>query len=224
MNIDTSTIFSMIFSNIFNIVKEVWFLLPILVIVWFFRTPRGKGIFGELIVNSRIKNSLDNNEYHLIKDVTLQSQGGTTQIDHIVLSKYGLFVIETKNMSGWIFGDEKQKYWTQVIYKKKNKFQNPLHQNYKHIKTLQELLNVNEDTIHSVIVFIGDSKFKTQMPPNVLQGDYINYIKSFTEPIFSDTYISNLKNKIENNRLKRGFKTNREHVKNVQKIVKSKST
>ena len=93
--------------------------------------------------------------YHLIKNVTFPTEDGTTQIDHVIVSIYGIFVIETKNYKGWIFGREKQKEWTQQIYKTKNKFQNPLRQNYKHTKTLEKLLNLSDKEIYSVIVFIG---------------------------------------------------------------------
>lgn len=55
-------------------------------------------------------------------------------IDHVVISKYGVFVIETKNYRGWIIGNEKSEYWTQVIYKRKERLYNPIKQNYGHIK------------------------------------------------------------------------------------------
>ena len=68
-------------------------------------------------------------------------------------------------MKGWIFGSANQKQWTQQIFKHKSKFQNPLHQNYKHVKTLEDLLligsNAKNDSVFSVIIFIGDSTFKT---------------------------------------------------------------
>jgi hypothetical protein len=50
-----------------------------------------------------------------------------------------VFVVETKNMKGWIFGSATQPFWTQKIFRSNYKFQNPLHQNYKHVKTLQAL-------------------------------------------------------------------------------------
>ena len=132
-----------------------------------FRSAWFKGIFGEFIVNLSAKLLLDGNEYHLIKNVTLPTETGTTQIDHIIVSKYGVFVVETKNMKGWIFGSINQKTWTQKIYKHTTKFQNPLRQNYKHTKTLESLLGLTDKQIYSVIVFIGDSTFKTDMPENV---------------------------------------------------------
>ncbi len=74
----------------------------------------------------------------MLNDLTLpDGEGATTQIDHLLLSPFGVFVIETKNYKGWIFGSERQKQWTQKIYKKSFKFQNPIHQNYKHMKVLE---------------------------------------------------------------------------------------
>jgi hypothetical protein len=118
----------------------------------------------------------------LFHDVTLDSARGPTQIDHIVLSRFGVFVIETKNYKGWIFGDAKSKQWTQTLYRKKSKFQNPLRQNYKHVKAIQSFLSVESRCVHSVVVFVGDSKFKTYLPENVttLRG-LVPYIRSKRE-------------------------------------------
>ena len=80
--------------------------------------PYLKGKAGELTVAAHAKLYL-NERYALLNDLTLpDGQAGTTQIDHILLSPYGIFVIETKNYAGWIFGSEWQKAWTQKIYKK----------------------------------------------------------------------------------------------------------
>lgn len=178
---------------------------------------------GEFIVNFSAKWLLDKNQYHLIKNVTLPTEDGTTQIDHIIVSIFGIFVVETKNMKGWIFGGQNQKTWTQKIYKHSSKFQNPLHQNYKHIKTLESLLGLDERQLHSVIVFIGDSTFKTEMPENVTYGDgYAKYIKSKTTPVLTEQQVAEIKKKIENGRRSSSFRTNREHVKHVKNIVAAK--
>ncbi|WP_163009979.1 nuclease-related domain-containing protein, partial [Pseudomonas viridiflava] len=102
--------------------------------------------------------------------VTLDTADGTTQIDHVFISPFGIFVLETKNMSGWIFGREKQPQWTQKIYRRTYKFQNPLRQNYKHLKALEATLGVSLEHLHSVVSFVGESTFKTAMPANVTQG------------------------------------------------------
>lgn len=137
---------------------------------------------------------LNPNTYHLIKNVTLPTDDGSTQIDHIIVSKFGVFVVETKNMKGWIFGNPKQRMWTQKLYKHSSKFQNPLHQNYKHVQTLVSVLGLNDDQVHSVIVFVGDSKFKTELPENVTNGlSYVKYIKSKKSPVLTSMQIIKIK-------------------------------
>jgi hypothetical protein len=131
-------------------------------------------------------------------------------------------------MKGWIFGNEKQKQWTQQIFKHKSKFQNPLLQNYKHVKTLGDLLfigsNAKNDSIFSVIIFIGDSTFKTKMPDNVrFARGGIEYIKSKTDAIFNGDEVANIIEQVESGRFERGFKTNRQHTKHVREIIEEKS-
>lgn len=175
------------------------------------------------MVNVSARLFLGKDQYHLIKNVTLPIEDGSTQIDHIIVSEYGVFVVETKNMKGWIFGSPHQKQWTQKIYKHSQKFQNPLHQNYKHVKVLQDLLSLEGSQIHSIIVFIGDSTFKTPMPDNVTYGGgYLRYIKSKTEAMLSPSEVTKIIAQIETGRLERTFKTNRNHVRHVKQIVEEK--
>jgi len=203
-------------SAIINAFMNLWYLIPLFFVIAFFKSRYFKGKMGEAFVNSAINRKLDKTQYHLIKDATLPTPDGTTQVDHIIVSKFGIFVIETKNMKGWIFGGKNQKTWTQSIYKNKNKFQNPLHQNYKHIKTLENLLDLSNDKFHSIVVFIGDSTFKTKMPENVLSGGYTDYIKSKDTILFTDNEVEKVIEQIESDRYERGYKTNREHVKHLK--------
>ena len=120
-------------------------------------------------------------------------------------------------MKGWIFGSQDDDEWTQQIYKHQNKFQNPLRQNYRHAKALEEILGLMPNKIFSVIVFVGDSTFKTVMPENVTYaGGYINYIKSKTEPLFGDFEVADIIKKIEDYRLNPGLKTHKLHVQNLK--------
>ncbi len=216
MTIDYSTILT-------GFLTSYWYFIPILILIALLKTPWFKGIIGEFQVNLAAKLFLNKNDYHLIKNVTLPTDDGTTQIDHIIVSKYGIFVIETKNLKGWIFGGEKQRTWTQKIYKHSTKFQNPLHQNYKHTKTLQACLNVSEDKIFSLVVFVGDSTFKTEMPDNVTYaGGYVRYIKSKNEPLLSEFEVSDVVKIIESGRLTPSMKTNRDHVAHVKSVVEDK--
>lgn len=195
-----------------------------MLIVSVFKSRWLKGVFGEFLVN-RLLYKLPESDYTLIKDVTLPTSDGTTQVDHSVVSKYGIFVVETKNMKGWIFGSARQKQWTQKIYRHSSKFQNPLHQNYKHIKALETLLGCSEDHLHSVIVFIGDSTFKTEMPPNVTYArGSIRYIQQFNEVVFSDKDYARLTESINQIKLKRGVITDLKHRKHVKEVVASKAS
>ena len=145
-----------------------------------------KGFSGELQSTLAKKVFLDFNVYEDINNVTLATSNGTTQVDHIIVSRFGIFVVETKNMSGWIFGDEKSPQWTQSMPGgKRFQFQNPLHQNNKHVKVLQEFRGIEDEKIFSVVMFWGEAEFKTPMPPNVMTHGYVPYIKSKCDVLFT---------------------------------------
>lgn len=195
---------------------SIWYLAPLVILLILFKTPYFKGKIGELTVNLSVIFKLDSKRYHLLKDVTLHSIDGTTQIDHIIVSIYGIFVIETKNMKGWIWGSEAQSMWIQKIYKQSNKFQNPIHQNYKHLKTLASILNIEEEKFHSVVVFTGRSKFKTPMPKNVLDRNYTKYIKSKRDVLLSESSVHEIIDRIQSKQLAKSFKANKEHIKRLK--------
>ena len=203
------------------------FLGIIFLVIILAKQPVVKGKIGEIIVTVFLKLMLDKNEYHIINNVTIpDGQGGTTQIDHLVVSKYGIFVIETKNMRGWIYGDEKAAKWTQVIFKVKNSFQNPLRQNYKHISCLAQLLGLPKENFIHVIVFVGSCTLKNsnKLPNNVLShgGQISQFIRSKTVELFDSNQVMTIIDSIKNVQLSRSFKTNREHVKYVKGIVAAK--
>ena len=192
-------------------------LIIITIVIDFFKSPYFKGKAGETLVNLTNNIRLDKSIYSSLTDVTIKlNDNSTTQIDHIIISKFGIFVIETKNMKGWIFGSKEQKKWTQNIYGKKHTFQNPLHQNYRHTKAIEEVLNFNEN-VHSVVTFIGECTFKTDMPHNVfIGGKYINYIKSFRTPIFTTLKVKEIISLLENKSLNKTRSTNNSHISSLK--------
>jgi restriction system protein len=161
-------------------------LLGIYIVIRFLASPTFKGHFGEWMVNRGIR-KLDPALYQHFHDLYLPRPDGqgTTQLDHVIVSPFGIFVIETKNYRGWIFGSEKQGQWTQQIYKRKARFQNPLHQNHLHVRALMDFLNLTESAFHSVVFFIGDCQFKTPMPPNVLNKGLRSWIEARRDSILS---------------------------------------
>jgi len=151
-----------------------------------------KGWFGEKITSAGMWALLDKNEYRRIDDVIVPSSSGTTQIDHVIVSVYGIFVIETKNIKGWIFGSPESDKWTQSIYGNKRQIQNPLKQNYRHVKSLAEYIGLDMEYFKPVVFFIGDCEFKTPMPSNVLNGGLVPYVKDFNNVCLTPQQVSDI--------------------------------
>ena len=161
------------------------------------RSPTVKGARGERRIKSVLARKLPSSEYNIFNDITLPSSYGPTQIDHIVVSRYGVFVIETKNYTGWIFGDAKSRQWTQVVFNEKNRFMNPLRQNYKHTKAVESFFSLGPKYVHSVVVFAGDAKFKTNFPANVIhRGDLYPYIRSKRELLLDTAHVRDIAQKL----------------------------
>ena len=174
------------FSPLALLAPTLFWLLPLAFAIGLLKSPWVKGYLGELLVRLFAHWRLDRQTYRRLHNVTLPTPDGTTQIDHVFLSRYGIFVVETKNLSGWIFGSERQAQWAQKPYRRTFKFQNPLRHNYKHVKVLEAVLGVSAEHLHS-FTFVGGSTFKTEVPANVTQGiGFIRYIKSFQQPVLSD--------------------------------------
>lgn len=207
-----------LFALLLPAFKPLLWLLPFVVIAVVLKSPGFKGKMGERRVQGLISRRLDPAIYRELSDVTLQTERGTTQIDHIYVSPFGILVIETKCMKGWIFGGARQAQWTQSIYGKKHKFQNPLRQNYAHIKALQSVLGLPESVFKSIVVFVGDCTLKTEMPDEVCTySDLIEYIHSIDTPILSEQQMADACDTIQAHRLDQSYRTHREHVRDLRR-------
>ena len=153
----------------------------LLQIVWMIFRARMRGAFGETLLVGVLRRRLEASIYHVLNDIYLPLDDGlTTQIDHVVVSPFGVFVIETKTYKGWIFGNSRDAQWTQALPKRKSRFQNPLRQNYLHVQRLMGLTGLLADVVHSVVAFSGEATFKTKFPPEVMHfADVADYILSF---------------------------------------------
>ena len=87
----------------FSFLIIIAFIALVIYLCWY-NSPKQKGKRGEARIHDVIMQLPD--EYHVLDDVVLPTNRGTTQIDHIVVSKYGVFAIETKNYRGDIYGDD----------------------------------------------------------------------------------------------------------------------
>ena len=198
-------------KSLINPTNIIIFILLILVTVFY---KKIRGFMGEFWVKQELK-KLPKDKYIILNDIMIKSSKGTHQIDHIIISKYGIFVVEMKNYYGLITGEEHQNKWTQHLGKNKYYFNNPIHQNYGHIKALEELLNLREDKFISIICISNQAKLKVKAK-NVTQLDFISdLIKSYNNEIIIED-LSKIKNKVEQNNI-----TDKEIKKSHIKIIKN---
>jgi hypothetical protein len=158
-------------------------------------------------------------DYHLLNHVTLRLEDGTTQIDHVLVSRFGIFVIETKDYKGWIFAGPRDRYWTQVLYRAKFRFQNPLRQNHRHVRAIQELLDfLPADVVRSAVVFTGDAEFKTNIPDGVFTvAGFMAFVESTTAEVMSVNRVQFCVGRLETTRLSITKATDVEHVQGLRR-------
>ena len=155
-----------------------------------------KGLVGEKLTTAGMWLFLDQKVYRRIDDLIIPSANGTTQIDHVLVSTFGIFVIETKNIQGWIFGNENDSTWCQSIYGRKSRFQNPLRQNFRHLQCLAEFLGLDQKLFHSVAFFIGECEFKTPLPSNVLASGLSSYVSSIRMQLLTPAQVDEVEQRI----------------------------
>ena len=154
--------------------------------------PKIKGFLGEKSV-STILSLLPKEDYRVLNDCLLPTESGTTQIDHIVLSRFGIFVIETKNYSGKLYGKEFSEHWTQINGKSKVSIYNPLRQNYHHTKVLEGLLELPSSCFIPVVVFSVESTVKVESSkPLVYTVNLNRLIRSYEQEVIDPSLLNGL--------------------------------
>ncbi|WP_024326214.1 nuclease-related domain-containing protein [Thioalkalivibrio sp. AKL19] len=200
-----------------NAALQFWWAWLLAALVAVARLPKVKGWLGEVWIRLILAVGLDGKSGRVVHDVTLETGEGTTQIDHVLVSRSGIFVIETKNMRGWISGSAREPQWTQRIYRRSFRFQNPLRQNYRHERAVADSLQVTAEHVHSVVVFVGGSTFKTPMPENVVRGlGLLGYIRSFRTAAWNDDEVRTLVERLQGQRLAPSRQTHRNHVQQLR--------
>jgi restriction system protein len=210
-----------------NDVKQFsFFYLIIALIVGFLLGNKKRESSAEFIQDQAEKmvakelDKLDKKYYCIMHDVTLPIGIGTTQIDHILFSEYGIFVIETKSHKGWIFGKENDGNWTQVLKGgKKYSFHNPLIQNNNHIKYIEKIANIERRHISNIVVFTNqDMELKSSLPKHVLKlTELKSYIEKTSCEQLNKQKLYEILGCIEFNRKDRSIQTNKDHIAFVKK-------
>lgn len=164
------------------------------------------GAYGEYLTQYLFNSVRFKGYYKTLQNIYVPYKDGTSEIDVLVAHKKGIYVIESKNYSGWIFGSENQQQWTQMLNKNaKERFYNPIRQNKTHIKALSEYLQIEPSKMKSYIVFSERCELK-KVPENTDRYvitkrnyllDLINRDMTDKQDIFTDEEIDEITRKLE---------------------------
>lgn len=203
-----------------NIVVILVFILSLIFlfsIIWLVASIKGKGTAGEKVVSYYL-NKLDKDKYFVVNDITLKVDGKTTQIDHIVISSYGIFVIETKNWKGSVYGSRWGKYVYQYLGGKKYKHLNPVKQSDWHIRRLRQVLNEYSNLNYiSVVAFSGYTKRKIKDDITIKISQVLDTILDYKEEVISEEVRDKIYNKLKELKVE-GENFKKEHIENVRGV------
>ena len=174
---------------------------------------------GEFWVKLEL-NKLPKNRFIVINDIMIKDEKGTHQIDHIVLSEFGIFVIEMKNYYGLIKGREYDNKWCQYLGKNRNYFINPIHQNYGHIKSLSNLLKLDEKYFISIICFSNQANIDVKCNSIVTQVDCLkNIILNVRDNIY-DIDVNEISKIIISNNIV-DIRLRKQHIRDIRTKIKN---
>ena len=141
-----------------------------------------KGTIGEQKVSSTLNPLFFGKvDHRQINNLMLVDENEKShQIDHVEIRENGIFCIETKNYSGWIFGSESQQMWTQTLYHEKHQFPNPIKQNRSHIYHLSKVLD-GKYKINSIIVMVQNNANRIDVPYVINLNDLKSYLSNFND-------------------------------------------
>jgi|ERR1043166_5037525 hypothetical protein len=160
--------------------------------------------------------------YHHFRRIILPTSRGSSEIDHLIVSPFGLFVIENKNYSGWIFAGASDRYWRAIYFKKRYEFQNPLHQNFGHLKALEEMLGIDGSKMHAAVVFRGRFEFKTSVPKGVFLRSCASWVSEKTERVLGDEEVNRILDVLKD-RARSGLFAAMEHTRTVKRKYRDRT-
>ena len=199
-------------------------------IAWY-NSARQKGVRGEMRVSAILSQLSD--EYTILNDLVFRTEKGTTQIDHVVVSKYGIFAIETKNYRGEIYGDDNRKEWTQLIvtkvtyakkwwktytYVTKSHFYNPVKQSVGHVLRIKEQLSAYPHLkIVSIVVFAGNADLSNVESNHhvIYEGSLLDVIDGYKTTYLTDNDVQAVLAILTGNNIRETV-SDRQHVKNIR--------
>ncbi len=197
-----------------------WLFLIIAFISWAFYRQI-VGFMGEVWTKEALS-KLNKKEYKVLNNIMIDVDNKTYQIDHIVISKYGIFVIETKQYNGYITGSEYDKNWCLKAGNKKIYINNPMYQNYGHVVALSKKLNLDMDKFIPIVCIPSTAKVNVKSRiPVARNTNLVNIIKNYQEEIISKPALFYEEIKKANIT---DYKTKKEHIVRTRAIINAKKS
>ncbi|MBR2870437.1 MAG: NERD domain-containing protein [Clostridia bacterium] len=193
-------------------------IIIVLVLLLIFKKPKKHrvkatkiGEYGEELVKEEIGHSIDNQQY-VINDYFISEGDKSIQIDHIVINPRGIFVIETKNFAGEIYGSDSQQEWTQILAdgNVRNTFYNPVKQNATHVYNVIKI--IGNLPVNSVVVFVRNN-IQFVQSKSVVSLSVLRKVLNEGPEVLS---VSQMEQAYAKLLLKRSYITIEKHVSNIK--------
>jgi hypothetical protein len=184
------------------LLAHLLWILPLAVLVVYIGSPRFLGTAGLSRLRRMLRGALEKSRYTLLHDLILPAGGGTTHFDLIIVSQFGIHVIDSFHRPGWISGTEAQARWRQKSMGRHQFFENPVHANFLRVQVLERLLNLPLSRFHPIVVFSGHRGFKTAIPRNVVDArKLIPKIRATSRQLLTPEEADRVVLKIQNSRI-----------------------
>lgn len=196
--------------------KYVIIGIVVLIIFFILTETFFKGFIGETMISINLKKLIKKQGF-VINNLIIEENDKSNQMDHILISKKGIFCVETKNYSGTIYGDDKRKEWTQVFNfgKQKYNFYSPVFQNKNHIRSLNNI--IKDYNINNVVIFYNNNI-------DNIDSKYVYTVKSFKKyylslnDIITEEDVNKIYSILKN--IKDNQISNKKHLENIKKNQK----
>lgn len=197
-------------------------IAPLVLIIGFLASPRFRGDIAESRTRRILSNGLEKSRYTILNDVELPAGGGTVHVDHIVVSRFGVFLIESFYAGGTVSGGEFQDRWKQEHWGRARRIENPMHQNAVQAETLGHLLGMPQSKIHRVVVLTGHKGMKAEAPDHLVPAEQlIRYIRKKGTHVLEPEQADRALKAVEEARVNRagGLRISRWNLLNVLLVI-----
>jgi len=183
-------------------VHLLW-IIPLALLIVYLSSPRFRGDIAEARVRRILASGLEKKRYTVLNDVTIPDGGGTVHIDHIVVSRSGIFVIDSLYVHGTVTGREFQDRWKMTRWGRVTRIDNPLHRNAGQVEAVRRLLDFPSRCLHSAVVMAGQTGFGESMPEKVVTPEkLIAWLRRKAQPVLESEQADRALRQIEEARIR----------------------